>query len=101
MVVDVLKGIGSVQDGQSATTDLTTTLGLPEGNFILVFKFVASCFIVVVAVATCTFGWETTNEQEEVEEGSALCSRSSTVQKLYVLTNRGTLELWVNRAVAT
>ena len=82
VVVDVIKDLGRVQDSQSATTDLTTTLGLPEGNLDLGFKFVASSLVVIDAVAACTFGYKTTNRHRGAGgKGSAQCLHSSSISQ--------------------
>ena len=82
LVVDVIKVLGRVQDSQSATTDLTTTLGLPEGNLVLGFKFVASSLVITDAVAACTFGSKTTNRHRGAGGGgSAECLHSSNISQ--------------------
>ena len=82
LVVDVIKDLGRVQDSQSATTDLTTTLGLPEGNLVLGFKFVASSLVVIDAVAACTFGSKTTSRHRGAGgKRSAQCLHSSSISQ--------------------
>ena len=79
LVVDVIKDLSRVQDSQSATTDLTTTLGLPEGHLVLGFKFVASSLVVIDAVAACTFGYKTTNTEEQEVGGGQLNASTARV----------------------